>query len=96
MAALNFETIHSHRAGFEESIGDIWRLYNDLELALRQSPTNPNARRIVFRLYAEMIGFARQLTALQDDMKEVLFNGKEDKIFDGKEDKPVPKETPQG
>ena len=84
MSALNFATVHKHRAGFEESIGDVWRLYNDLELALRQA-NNPNARQIVFRLVAAMIDFARQLTALESDMKDVL--------YDGQNEQKIPKEA---
>lgn len=80
MAALNFATVHRYRPGFEESIGDIWRLYNDLELALRQSPANPNARQIIFRLVATMIAFARQLAALEEEMKDVLY-GQDDKTI---------------
>lgn len=79
MTALNFATVHRHRPGFEDSIGDIWRLYNDLELALRQSPDNPNARQIVFKLVAVMIAFARQLTTLESDMKDILY-GQDEKM----------------
>ena len=79
--ALNFATVHRYRPGFEESIGDIWRLYNDLELALRQSSANPNARQIVFRLVATMIAFARQLAALEADMKDILYDDQDEQTI---------------
>jgi len=78
--ALDYRTVHKHRQGFEESIGDIWRFYNDLELALIHSPDNPNARAIVFRMMASMITFAHQLTVLEKDMEDVLYDQKDDKV----------------